>query len=462
MKSAHPNGIAPTGTDRPSTRPDTRPATRVAGAVLAFASFSAAAQHPLVERISVASDGSQGNSGSEHPAISGDARYIVFHSDASTLVVNDNNGWRDVFVRDRLLNTTTRVSLAANGAQLNRTSEYAAISGNGMRIVFSSEGAILPDSGFNNCYLLDRSSGNAVFTLIDRRADNGQASPSRCYNPTINRAGTRVAFSSPSDALITPGTDTNNRADVFIRDLASQTTRRVNLGPGGAQGNADPFVPRISADGGHVIYWSEATNLVAGDSNGVRDVFLSDYNGTTRRISVGNGNAQVSGPSEPTFAVSGDGSRAAFSVKSPNLPGWNSDVESILYLRLPDADQTVAISIPADNNHGNWSDSPDFSANGRWLAFASYEQLVPDAPIGGVYVRDLLTGHIAMVSRMPNGQSPGTSNNRGIRISADGRGITWHSFVSTLVPNDSNGTWDVFYVDNPLWDDTLFANGFEP
>lgn len=420
------------------------------------------AQHPVVERISVSSSGAQANSGSANPAISGDARYIVYHSDAGNLVTDDSNGWRDVFVRDRLLNTTTRVSLAAHGAQLNRGSEYPSISGDGQRIVFSSEGAILPDSGFNNCYLLDRSGGGNTFSIIDRRADNGQPSNLRCYNPTINRAGNRVAFISPHDTLIAPGTDTNARADVFVRDLTTQSNRRVNLGPAGVQANADPFFPRISANGDHVIYWSNATNLVVDDSNGVRDVFLSAYNGTTRRVSVGTGNAQSSGPSETSFAVSGDGSQVAFSTKSPNLPGWNSDVESVLYLRQPDADQTIAMSIPPGNDHGDWSDDPDFSANGRWLAFASYEQLVPDAPIGGVYVRDLLTGHIAMVSRRHTGQPPGTSNNRGIRISADGRGITWYSFVPDLVPNDTNNTWDVFYVDNPLWDDALFADGFEP
>ena len=92
------------------------------------------------------------------------------------------------------------------------------------------------------------------------------------FDPAISADGRFVAFSSDATNLV-PG-DTNGTADVFVRDRQTGTTRRVSVGPGGAQGNGDSVDPALSADGRFVAFESDATNLVPGDTNGVDDVFV--------------------------------------------------------------------------------------------------------------------------------------------------------------------------------------------
>ena len=112
--------------------------------------------------------------------------------------------------------------------------------------------------------------------------------------PAISADGRFVAFRSDATNLV-PG-DTNGATDVFVRDRQTGTTRRVSVGPGGAQGNGGSFMPAISADGRFVAFESSATNLVPGDTNDMEDMFVHDrQTGTTRRVSVGPGGVQGNG-----------------------------------------------------------------------------------------------------------------------------------------------------------------------
>ena len=74
-----------------------------------------------------------------------------------------------------------------------------------------------------------------------------------------------MAFSSDASNLVAG--DTNGTEDVFVRDRKTHVTRRVSVGPGGAQANSASFDPAISADGRYVAFSSDASNLVAGDTN---------------------------------------------------------------------------------------------------------------------------------------------------------------------------------------------------
>lgn len=426
-------------------------------ASLLLGSGLAMAQHPVVERVSIATDGTQGNWQSRNPAVSDGGRYIVFESDATTLVAGDSNNQSDIFVHDRMTATTRRVSVTAAGAQVTGPATRPAISGDGRQVVFSSFGALHPETAWQHCYVKDIVSG--AIDIVDRQF-NGQVASSSCSVPTISRDGRRVAFASSNINLLAPGVDSNGWSDVFVRDLNTQTTVRVNLGPGGVQGNQHVDSPRISANGSHVIYASQASNLVSGDTNNARDIFVSTLAGVTQRVSLGSGQLQPVNASVPIAGLSGDGSVVAFANKSPNLPGWAASAESVLYVRVPALDDTVPISVPPVAAHEGWAEEPDFSANGRWLAFRADDALIGGIAFGGVYVLDRLHGDMELVSRRPDGQAA-NGNMFGVRISPDGRGIVWFSNSNTLVSNDTNGTWDVFYVDNPLWDDILFANGFE-
>ena len=140
------------------------------------------------------------------------------------------------------------------------------------------------------------------------------------HSPAISADGRFVAFVSFATNLV-PG-DTNDATDVFVRDRQTGTTRRVSLGPGGVQGNGGSAGPAISANGRFVAFFSAATNLVPGDTNGTADVFVRDrQTGTTRRVSLGPGGVQGDGDSVGA-AISADGRFVAFESDATNLvPG---------------------------------------------------------------------------------------------------------------------------------------------
>jgi Tol biopolymer transport system component len=116
----------------------------------------------------------------------------------------------------------------------------------------------------------------------------GQQANNESFEPAISADGRFVAFWSQASNLVAG--DTNLDADVFVRDRAAQVTRRVSVGPGGQQANGGSFDTVISADGRFVAFVSYASNLVAGDTNDTSDVFVRDRVAkVTRRVSVGSG-----------------------------------------------------------------------------------------------------------------------------------------------------------------------------
>lgn len=416
-----------------------------------------AAAMPLgcaVERISVASGGGQANNQSRYAAISGNGRYVVFTSDATNLVAADSNGAADIFLRDRALGTTTRISNKSDGSQSDAVSYAANISGDGSRIVFASHGHLLPNSGYQNCYLFNRSANTLqVLDLLP----NGQPATT-CDSASIDYSGTHIALVS-GDAL--EAGDISSY-DVYVRDLVAGTTRRVSRSVGGGLGNASSTTAHISGDGSRVIFASDATNLVVGDSNGESDIFLAASDNTVPvvRANIGPGNTQASAPggTGAIGALNADGSLLAFSSNSQSLPDWGPVANATLYLRIPSLDQTIALSIPEGNlPREGFNYEPDFDYSGRYLTFASSDQLYIGAEQGGIYVVDVVAALITQVSIGGN-----SSNVHQPRLSADGTGIVWYSYSSTQVPGDTNGTWDVFYADNPLWvEPPIFADGFD-
>jgi Tol biopolymer transport system component len=414
------------------------------------------------ERVSVSSGGSQGNGQSRYPSISWNGRHVTFESDATNLVAGDSNAANDVFVHDRWTGSTSRISLTSTGAQSGAASGGATISGEGSRIVFSSYGDLLPTSGYHNCYLLDRSAN--TLQILDTRADNGQPGSGVCEDVSIDVSGERVAFSTHTEVV---AGDTNGQADVFVRDLGAGTVQRVNLGPGNVQANQNSSNPRISGDGSVVLFASAASNLVSGDSNNAQDLFLAPAaGGGVIRVNLGPGHAQTSNTpalTDALAALNADGSLIAFSSNAQNLPDWDEFAESTLYVRAPGEDVTVAVSLPLspELQREGFNSEPDFSWSGQYLVFASTDDLLPDAvdpeTTGGIYVIDIVNAWVARVSVGGH-----TGNVYQPRISADGSGVVWFSNSSTQVPGDTNGTWDVFYADNPIWiEPPIFADGFD-
>ena len=223
-----------------------------------------------VTRVSTATGGAQGNGDSQEPQISADGRYVSFQSVATNLVAGDTNGVFDIFVHDRTTSSTTRVSVSGAGAQADSASLDQDISGDGRYIVFASQaGTLVPGdtNGTWDVFLRDRVA-NSTRRVSVRTVEIGGVlldvqGDSYSSLPAISADGKWVAFTSGATNLI--ATDENGREDVFVRELATRTTTRVSVGAGAVEANGDSNYAALSDDGRFVAFDSEATNLVTGD-----------------------------------------------------------------------------------------------------------------------------------------------------------------------------------------------------
>jgi Tol biopolymer transport system component len=188
------------------------------------------------------------------------------------------------------------------------------------------------------------------------------------FRSSISADGRYVAFASDAPDLV-PG-DTNGSRDVFVRDRLNGTTERVSTDAGGVQGNADSHDPGLSADGRFVTFESLASNLVPGDSNAVSDIFVRDrLTGTTERVSVDSsgvqGNLASFAPS-----ISADGRLVAFASAASNLVANDTNARGDVFVRdrLLGTTQRVSVSSAGAQASGA-SDEPAISADGRFVSF---------------------------------------------------------------------------------------------
>jgi Tol biopolymer transport system component len=236
-------------------------------------------QSGITERVNLAWNGTTGGP-AYIPSISADGRYVAFLT-LSNLTVGDTNGAYDVFVRDRQSGTTERVSVDSSGVQGNMDSgRYGLkISADGRYVAFSSSATnLVPGdmNGFEDIFLRDRQNGTTERVSVDSIGTQGGGIS---YSPSISADGRFVAFASDATNLVSG--DTNGMGDVFVRNRESGTTERASVDSGGVQGNSDwSGYPSISNDGRSVAFVSGANNLVSGDTNACRDVFVRDRNAT--------------------------------------------------------------------------------------------------------------------------------------------------------------------------------------
>ena len=405
-----------------------------------------------IERVSVSSAEEEGNDTSGYPggfAISADARFVAFHSEASNLVLGDTNRWEDVFVRDRLTGDTERVSVSSAGEEGEWGSIYPAISADGRFVTFQSDATNLVPGDTNlsdDVFVRDRLAGTTERVSV---SGAGYEANGLSRAAAISADGRFIAFWSEATNLVP--SDTNGCTDVFVRDRLAGTTERVNVSSAGAQGNGDSFFRlSISADGRFVAFQSDATNLVPGDTNGCTDVFVRDrLAGTTERASVssageeGNSLCYVGG-------ISADGRYVAFTSYADNLVLGDSNRWEDVFVRdrLAGTTERVSVSGAGDEGDGE-SFLAAISADGRFVAFQSEAtNLVPGDTNDSrdIMVHDRLTGATERVSVSSAGEE-GQGDSYGVAVSADGRCLAFGSGAPNLVPGDTNGYWDVFVRD---------------
>ena len=200
---------------------------------------------------------------------------MAFVSLASNLVPGDNNGVADIFVSDRKSGVVQRLSLRSDGEQGNGWSYQPAISADGRLVAFTSLSSNLGEPGLSakpagirqaNVFLHNLDSGK---TELVSRAGDGQPGNGWSDWPSLSADGRYIAFVSLADNLEKPGAagraDDNGAADVFVFDRQTGSIQRISAAQDGSPANGWSLRPAISANGRYVAFLSYATNLTGGN-----------------------------------------------------------------------------------------------------------------------------------------------------------------------------------------------------
>ena len=296
-----------------------------------------------------------------------------------------------------------------------------------------------------------RTRTNGLTQLISLNAAGTASADSDSYNPRISPDGRYVVYETFSSNL--GPADSNNHFDVYARDR--QTGSNILCSPnlaGSNGGNEDSFQAIVSGDGSTVIFFSYATNLVAGATNGMGDVFAFNLaTRTMKLVSAAPGGVAGSGASYGP-SVSADGRYVAFQSDSTNLVA-TTDVNGMfadVFVRDLVADTTTLVSL---NCHGTGTGNdasyePKISADGRYVVFnGAASDLVPGiffqyAP--NVFRHDRQTGITLLISENRFATGAGDSSSYSALVSDSGAVISFLSNASDLVADDANHTLDVF------------------
>ncbi len=273
--------------------------------------------------ISVTPAGVQGNDESWDLNLSADNRYAAFYSYASNLVPGDNNGVADCFVSDLLLGTLQRVSTGAGGVEGDGNSYFAELSADGRYVVFTSEASNFAPNDVNgqrDTFRRDLVTGALELVSVATGGVPGDSWSNAGGWSVVSADGRYIAFAAAATDLV--GGDTNGYIDAFVRDMTLGVTTRVSLGAFGVQGDDYSDVPSVSEDGRYVTFMSVATNLVAGDVNGTSDCFRFDRV-TGALLLVSAAPAGGTGNGQSRFAMpSADGRHIVFTSEASDLvPG---------------------------------------------------------------------------------------------------------------------------------------------
>lgn len=215
-----------------------------------------------------------GDGDSDAGIVSDDGRYVNFQSLAGNLVVGDNNGAEDVFIKDLVTGKIELISKSINGGSANADSFNLQMTGDAKFLVYNTNATDIVTvdnnhpNGPGDVIWYNRLTGETK--LVSAAAD-GTPGDDFSGNAVISADGRYVAFDSLADNLVAG--DTNGDVDVFVKDMWTGAIALVSVNNQGVQGDAFGIHPVISADGKYIAFQSDSTNLVPNDQNDARDVF---------------------------------------------------------------------------------------------------------------------------------------------------------------------------------------------
>ena len=406
------------------------------------------------ERANVNGAGQQANAASYYCEVSANGRFVVFDSAAANLVPNDTNGKTDVFVRDLQASTTELVSVSSSGAQGDNTSggvwTRSAISADGRYVAFASYASNLVPGDTNassDIFVRDRWNGQTERVSLTNAGLQSDG-PDGGWWPSMSSDGRFVAFVETNldgEALA--------YTNVYVRDRVAMTTVRVSSDANGVVGNKMSDIPSISADGRFVAFESRANNLVPGDLNHRIDVFVRDLAAnTTTRVNVDSAGVEADNIGYTSFvhnlAISADGRTVVWDDWATNLVPSDTNMANDVFAHDLVTGQTDLVSASPIGAVGSaFSFAPSVSADGRYVVFESYAgNLAANAPYNGytqIFVRDRSTATTTLssvdtTSGVANGGSDWPA------ISGDGSVVAFNSYATDLAPGDTNALLDIY------------------
>lgn len=401
-----------------------------------------------MERASVSNTQAQANGNSYLVASSPDGRYVVFDSMASNLVPGDNNRQRDVFIRDRSLGTIERVSVGHAGIESPYLSRIPSVSDDGRYVSFETFGPLLPGSSVHVFQVYRRDRVNGVTELVSA-SSSGVAGNSLSSRSSLSADGRYVLFYSRANNLVAG--DNNGVQDVFLKDMQTGALETISLAPSGVRGNGDSFEAAMSSDARFISFTSMATNLTGSTVARQRHVYLRDRQTSTTRLLSKSSTGSLA--NQPVFspALSDDGRYIVFYSKASNLTSGTSGSKVQVFLHDVENSTTVLLSRNAAGSEGtDFSYSPSISADGRFVAFTSFASNLVSGDSNGVsdvLLLDRQNNETTIISQSESGQL-GNGAVIGVpALSRSGNSVAFSTYADNLIESDTNNVADIFVHD---------------
>src|SRR5882672_3283248 len=397
--------------------------------------------------VSTNASGVSGNSFSLHPNVSPDGTQLLFWSASNNLVLGAGNGNEQLYIKDLTTGAIALVSGDTSGApgnngslNPNNSSQVLMFSKDGTRVTFESGATNLSLGATNgNMHIFVKDLTTGAVTLVSADA-NGIQGNNSSQNFSLSPDGTKVVFGSSATNLLANPTHTTH---IFVKDLGTGAVTLVSTDGNGAEGDGVSSFPVFSPDGTAVAFVSKSTNLAAGANNGNSEIYVKNLlTGAVTLVSTDASGVPGNGPSLlPMFSP--DGSKVAFHSSSSNLtPGTSGNSE--VYVKNLASGAITLISTDVNGTAANSNDSmlAVFSPDGTKVAF---ESSATNLLLGGtsgqqVFVKDLLTGEVTLMSADTNGVQ-GNSPNSDPNFSPDHKAVAFQSMANNL--GVTNGTFGI-------------------
>ena len=353
-----------------------------------------------------------------------------------------------------------RISISSARVEGNAGSFTGGISADGRLVVFESTATNLvagATNGFTDVFVHDRQTRQTTWVSV---TSTGGESNSNAYAPVISANGRFVAFISSSTNLVAG--DTNNVEDIFVHDRATGATTRVSVTSAGGQTSAHSRSPSISADGRYVAFHYGAGDLVTGDTNNTTDVFVHDrQTGETERVSVSSSEAEGNSASQEP-SINADGRYVAFESYATNLVSASdtNNNRRDIFVRDRLLGTTIRASQSTAGIQGNaFHGEPSISGNGRFVGYRSNSTNLVTSDGNGTIHDVFVHDRVTGVTTVVSVNSDGNQRlffSFGASLNQSGRFVAFYG-ASRLAPGDVNATNDVYLHDRTTGQTTLMS-----